>query len=169
MSEAAVQYQSLPYYRPFPAGAACEACGSPDMLVRDHCHEHGWVRGVACRGCNAYLSRIDRGKTPKVKDGHLAALLAIWNNCPDCDRLDAADLEPVPPPKVRCYPLPPPSDRRNRVQRLRGMASRQGYRLHKTRRIDPRATDYGTFQLIPEKGKAKDFADIDAVEKFLTK
>jgi hypothetical protein len=48
-------------------------------------------------------------------------------------------------------------------------AWRQGYRLHKTRRVDPRATDYGTYQLIPEKGKAKDFESIDAVEKFLTR
>jgi hypothetical protein len=60
-------------------------------------------------------------------------------------------------------------DTKVRVNRLRRMAVRQGYRLHKTRRIDPRATDYGTYQLIPEKGKAKDFESIDAVEKFLTR
>jgi hypothetical protein len=56
-----------------------------------------------------------------------------------------------------------------RVNRLRRMAARQGYKLHKTRRVDPRATDYGTYTLTPEKGKAKDFASIDAVEEFLTK
>jgi hypothetical protein len=56
-----------------------------------------------------------------------------------------------------------------RVNRLRRMAARQGYKLHKTRRVDPRATDYGTYTLTPEKGKPKDFASIDAVEEFLTR
>ena len=60
-------------------------------------------------------------------------------------------------------------DTKVRVNRLRRMAVRQGYRLHKTRRIDPRATDYGTYQLVPEKGKPKDFASIDDLEKFLTR
>ena len=49
------------------------------------------------------------------------------------------------------------------------MAERQGYELHKSRRRDPRATDYGTYQLVPEKGKPKEFASIDAVEQFLTR
>lgn len=56
-----------------------------------------------------------------------------------------------------------------RENRLRRMAVRQGYRLHKIRRIDPRATDYGTYQLVPEKGKPRDFASVDAVEEFLTR
>jgi hypothetical protein len=60
-------------------------------------------------------------------------------------------------------------DSKVRVNRLRRMAARQGYRLHKKRRVDPRATDYGTYQLVPEKGKARDFASVDAVEEFLTR
>lgn len=60
-------------------------------------------------------------------------------------------------------------DTKVQVNRLRRMAARQGYRLRKTRRIDPRATDYGTYMLTPEKGRPKDFASIDAVEKFLTR
>ena len=59
-------------------------------------------------------------------------------------------------------------DSKVRVNRLRRMAVRQGYRLHKKRRIDPRANDYGTYQLIPEKGKPREFASIEAVETFLT-
>lgn len=35
-----------------------------------------------------------------------------------------------------------------RDQRLRRMAERQGLRLEKTKRKDPRAKDYGTFRLI---------------------
>ena len=59
-------------------------------------------------------------------------------------------------------------DSKVRVNRLRRMAARQGYKLHKTRRVDPRATDYGTYTLAPDKGKPKDFASIEAVEEFLT-
>lgn len=56
-----------------------------------------------------------------------------------------------------------------RVNRLRRKAARQGYELHKTRRIDPDARDYGTYKLVPEKGKPKVFASIDEVEAFLTR
>jgi hypothetical protein len=59
-------------------------------------------------------------------------------------------------------------DEKVRVNRLRRVAARQGYQLHKKRRIDPRATDYGTYQLTPAKGKPKEFASIDEVEAFLT-
>ncbi len=56
-----------------------------------------------------------------------------------------------------------------RVNRLRRMAERQGYELHKKRRVDPRATDYGTFTLVPAKGKPREFASIGEVEAFLTR
>ena len=56
-----------------------------------------------------------------------------------------------------------------RINRLRRKAVRQGYQLRKTRRMDPDATDYGTYTLTPEKGKPKTFASIDEVEKFLTR
>lgn len=56
-----------------------------------------------------------------------------------------------------------------RINRLRRKAVRQGYQLRKTRRMDPDATDYGTYTLTPEKGKPKTFASIEAVEEFLTR
>ena len=56
-----------------------------------------------------------------------------------------------------------------RENRLRRWAEGQGYRLEKSRRRDPHAKDYGTYRLRPEKGKPKDFPDIDAVEKFLSR
>jgi hypothetical protein len=56
-----------------------------------------------------------------------------------------------------------------RINRMRRMAVRQGYQLRKTRRIDPRATDYGTYMLVPANGKPREFPSIDAVEKFLTR
>ena len=55
-----------------------------------------------------------------------------------------------------------------RENRIRRAAERQGWKLEKSRRRDPRATDYGTFTLTPEKGKPRVFASIDEVEAFLT-
>ena len=52
---------------------------------------------------------------------------------------------------------------------LRRMAERQGYEFHKSRRRDPRAVDYGTYRLVPEKGKPREFDSIDALEEFLTR
>ena len=60
-----------------------------------------------------------------------------------------------------------------RENRLRDWARRQGYTLHKSRARHPRAKDYGTYRLLPAEGNAKgrprDFPDIDAVEKFLSR
>jgi len=56
-----------------------------------------------------------------------------------------------------------------RENRLRRMAERQGYKLEKSRRRDPRATDYGQLALVPAKGKPKVFTSIDEVEAFLTR
>ena len=55
-----------------------------------------------------------------------------------------------------------------RENRLRRMAARQGYRLVKTRRLDPLATDYGTWHLVPVKGKQLGPFKLDEVEKRLT-
>jgi hypothetical protein len=51
-----------------------------------------------------------------------------------------------------------------RHNRLRRAAQRQGLTLSKSRRRDPRATDYGTYQL---GGRA--LADLDAVEEALSR
>jgi hypothetical protein len=56
-----------------------------------------------------------------------------------------------------------------RENRLRRWAEHQGYKLEKSRRRDHRAKDYGTWRLVPPKGKPKDFPDIDAVEQFLSR
>jgi hypothetical protein len=54
-----------------------------------------------------------------------------------------------------------------RENRLRRMAARQGFRLTKTRRLDPLAVDYGTYHLVPAKGKPLGPFSIDEVEKRL--
>jgi len=58
---------------------------------------------------------------------------------------------------------------KSRINRLRRKAARQGYTLRKTRRMDPDASDYGTYTLVPAKGKPRAFANIGEVETFLTR
>lgn len=55
-----------------------------------------------------------------------------------------------------------------RENRLRRMAVRQGFRLVKTRRLDPLALDYGTYRLVSSKGKPQGPFKLDEVEKRLT-
>lgn len=57
-----------------------------------------------------------------------------------------------------------------RENRLRRMADRQGLRLQKSRRRDPRALDYGTYMLLDVQNRvvATDLADLDEVEARLT-
>jgi hypothetical protein len=66
---------------------------------------------------------------------------------------------------------------RTREARLRRAADRQGLILQRSRRRDPRALEYGTYQLVDASTKAvvlardtrRGFgADLDAVEKYLT-
>ena len=60
-------------------------------------------------------------------------------------------------------------DPKARINKLRRKAARQGCKLHKTRRIDPDASDYGTYTLITAKGQPRTFRSLDAVETFLTR
>ena len=66
---------------------------------------------------------------------------------------------------------------RSREARLRRMAERQGYRLVKSRRRDPRALGYGNFMIVDPStntvvagaaGTGRPNMDIDAVEAWLT-
>lgn len=161
----AIQYASIAPYEPLPAEAVCAGCGRGKMLVRDHCHEHGWMRDIVCGSCNMYLGIIDKRRaTPGVGEQYLAALLAIRNRCPDCDQLEVADLKPrserslrVPRTEPVKYSEVPAS----RECRLRKKAGRQGYKLTVRRRT-------GIYSLVRAKGKPMAFASMDAVEEFLT-
>jgi hypothetical protein len=54
-----------------------------------------------------------------------------------------------------------------RENRARRAVARQGYRLVKIRRRDPRAIDYGKFLLIPPRGNRKGPLTIEQVETWV--
>jgi hypothetical protein len=90
-------------------------------MVRDHCHAHGWVRGIVCRRCNTRLERIDRQVAPRVEEKLLLALLAVRNRCPDCDQRNVGDLarpKPLRVPEPREL-MPPTDDLDKRIERAR--------------------------------------------------
>ena len=88
-----VKYKDHPGAVP---GVNCELCGNtPAKPVRDHCHEHDWVRGIICPSCNVRMRYIDRRIAPRVGPRVLAALVAFWHRCPDCGTLDVADIAPA--------------------------------------------------------------------------
>lgn len=63
------------------------------------------------------------------------------------------------------------SDEKVLENRLRRMADRQGLRLAKSKRRDPRALDYGKYRLIDHDHGGSvmaEWEDIDTIEAFLT-
>jgi hypothetical protein len=66
-------------------------------------------------------------------------------------------------------------DEKVRENRLRRMAERQGLALHKSRRRDPRALDYGRWTLVNAAtgsvvlgGELAKSTDLDSIEDYLT-
>lgn len=57
-------------------------------LMFDHCHVHGWVRGLACHDCNVLLGAADAGRLAAGDSTWAPAVLAFRLNCPDCRALD---------------------------------------------------------------------------------
>ena len=37
----------------------CSLCKSKERLVRDHCHDSGFIRGILCDLCNTYLGLLE--------------------------------------------------------------------------------------------------------------
>lgn len=81
---------TLPYR--YTKGAAagrdetCVLCGSRSTrLVVDHCHEHGYSRGLLCGSCNARLAVLDAGAAPTPKESF------YLGNCPECRKAESPD------------------------------------------------------------------------------
>ena len=57
-------------------------------LYIDHCHDHGWVRGRICAGCNSVMRFVDRKRClarymPALRE----EFRRHYNQCPDCELL----------------------------------------------------------------------------------
>lgn len=60
----------------------CQICGTVTVQpIIDHCHVHGWTRGVLCVLCNSVMARVDAD----LSTAH-ARELFYRDNCPDCRR-----------------------------------------------------------------------------------
>ena len=152
MSAVPVQYEFVSQYERVPPEAACEGCGVSAMLGLDHCHAHGWARGVLCMRCNQYIGSIDRQLTPRVSEDHFAALVAVRNRCPGCRPLKAADLERP--------------GRRERENRMRKMAERLRCDLTISR-LGAHATSPAIYTLILPEGRFEVLTSSDAALEFL--
>jgi hypothetical protein len=68
--------------------------GRRNSLVFDHCHQHGWVRGLICMGCNNDLALFEpepRSEWAAQASGALLALVTAYRaHCPDCHALGGA-------------------------------------------------------------------------------
>lgn len=139
-----VQYTPGGLY--FPPGTTCAACGAAKNLMRDHCHEHGWVRGIVCGSCNRQLGFVDQRMVPRVEEALLGALLAVRNRCPDCDLIDVTALAPKPRTTAR------PAEERERdarVNLVRRLAKRRAYKLVKERAHDCPSCTCPSYHLVP--------------------
>jgi hypothetical protein len=109
---------SVPYHRikgrmTRPA-IACVLCGRvTDYPVIDHCHAHGYTRGVVCTPCNARLGHVDAAPDTATKEEAFHR-----DNCPNCRRISGG-LVVTPAPKTQ--PMPPrrvPTPRKPRGKHL---------------------------------------------------
>lgn len=68
-----------------------DACEIPECdwrqgerLVYDHCHLHGFVRGVICIPCNSRMIMTERRIIPESPMRLWEGLLNHWAKCPEC-------------------------------------------------------------------------------------
>lgn len=90
-----VQYRPS-QLRKYSRDGLCEICDWPPtgkpILLFDHCHTHGWIRGLICNICNDLVGCLETGRnhwrllTPSL----VAQLSAYRRNCPDCRDSEAA-------------------------------------------------------------------------------
>lgn len=87
-----VQYETrggMPELREKYGLSRCEipGCGSTLPVEVDHCHEHGWVRGILCRSHNVSLGHLEsvmRMPGVTVTVSRDSAWRSYRFNCPEC-------------------------------------------------------------------------------------
>jgi len=57
--------------------------------VYDHCHEHGWIRGILCQGCNQRMALVDAGLGVAALGADLGHYERWRLRCPECAARDA--------------------------------------------------------------------------------
>lgn len=82
-----VQYS--PYrLRKYSRDGLCEICGRPPsgkpILLFDHCHRHGWVRGLICNWCNIQAGYVENDQSRRALSYFLQRFPEYRRNCPDC-------------------------------------------------------------------------------------
>jgi hypothetical protein len=83
-------------HTPIPAGTQCHLCPEiPRIPKTDHCHQHGWVRGVVCSRCNWLMSVIDKGILPDLGDSKLDTVTAYAARCPECPPRTDDTMKPI--------------------------------------------------------------------------
>jgi hypothetical protein len=59
----------------------CPLCYNDSILYVDHCHEHGWIRGRICPGCNIRLHSTE-------EYFRFGAGVIDYQHCPDIDEIE---------------------------------------------------------------------------------
>ncbi|WP_083999899.1 endonuclease domain-containing protein [Actinomadura kijaniata] len=79
-----VQWRLAKLGRPKERCLVCRTNRIPH--VRDHCHKHGWIRGVLCNTCNGTMRWLDRGALLRAAGARAEVQRYIehWLRCPDC-------------------------------------------------------------------------------------
>ena len=82
-----VQYRPS-QLRKYSRDGLCEVCdraprGKP-ILLFDHCHAHGWIRGLVCNWCNDEIGFYENGREPSLGYRYLDRILKFLRNCPGC-------------------------------------------------------------------------------------
>lgn len=77
-------------------GEPCIICQDDSRRnVIDHCHAHGWVRGVLCFSCNSKMGLVDLMITPRGSNELVADLANHVSRCHECDSVSPAQLGPT--------------------------------------------------------------------------
>lgn len=64
-----------------------EAAGVPytaAVLVREHCHAHGWIRGLTCQSCNNTIALAENQGIMPSSAAQAARIRSYLANCPGC-------------------------------------------------------------------------------------
>ena len=84
-----LQTENVPYFASRMPRIArqhytCEACDRWGYAW-DHCHAHGWIRGLLCGRCNLFFAEFDRGLIPYfTTDSDIDRWQSWRDRCDDC-------------------------------------------------------------------------------------